>query len=392
MAVGRGVQDGDGVLGNDGPEAVAVRVVGRAFVHYGRRAVGEGAIDDVAVARDPADVGGAPVDVVLLDVEHPLGRRHRSQQVAARRVDDAFGLAGGAAGVEQEQHILAVHGFRLAGHRLAFHQVVPPDVAAVHHLFVGGSGAAQHHHLLDAGRAVQRVVGVLLEGNDAAAPVAAVGGYQQLRLRVVDAVAQRLGAEPAEHDAMGRADAGAGQHGDGQFRRHGQVDGHPVALPYAQALEAVGELADLPQQVTVGVHLPVARLALPDDGGLVAPPVVDVPVDAVVGHVQLAADEPLGEGRAAPVQHCIPLPEPVQLLSQPGPEPLRVGGGLRVNVRVGHVGRRREIGGRREAPLLLKQCVNTAGVLNHRCPPEFYPLDCLSDCTHCCSAAVSFTS
>ena len=281
----------------------------------------------------------------------------------------ALGLAGGPAGVEQEQHVLAVHRLRLAGHGLAFHQVVPPDVAAVHHLVVGGAGAPEHHHLLDAGRSVQRVVGVLLEGNDAAASPAPVGGDQQLRLRVVDPVAQGLGAEPPEHHAVGRPDAGAGQHGDGKLGGHGQIDGHPVALPDAQALEPIGELADLAQQVAIGVHLPVPRLALPDDGRLVPPPVLHMAVDAVVRHIQLAADEPLRERRPAPVQHRVPLPEPVQLLREPGPESLRVGSGLGVNVWIGHVGVRYKVRRRRKASLLLKQCVDASGVLDHRYPP-----------------------
>ena len=188
---GRGVQDAHSVLGDDGPEAVAVRVVRRPLVHDGGRAVGQRAVDDVAVPGHPADVGSAPENVVLLEIENPLGRGLNAKQVAAGGVDDALGLAGGAAGIEQEQHILAVHRLRLAGHRLAFHQVVPPDVPAVHHLVIGAAGPVHHHHLLDAGRAVQRVVGVLLERYDAAATVAAVGGDQQPRLRVVDPVAQR---------------------------------------------------------------------------------------------------------------------------------------------------------------------------------------------------------
>ncbi len=47
------------------PEAVEVGEVGRALVHEDGGAVLEGAVDDVAVAGDPADVGGAPVDVVV---------------------------------------------------------------------------------------------------------------------------------------------------------------------------------------------------------------------------------------------------------------------------------------------------------------------------------------
>src|SRR6202011_6160278 len=66
---GRGIDDADLVALDDLPEAVLVRVVGTALVDHSRSAVGERAVDDVTVTGDPADVGGAPVHSVGLDVE-----------------------------------------------------------------------------------------------------------------------------------------------------------------------------------------------------------------------------------------------------------------------------------------------------------------------------------
>ena len=61
----------------------------------------------------------------------------------------------------------------------------------------------------------------------------------------------------------------------------------------------------------------------PDDRGLVAPPGVlalQVSVEAVVGDVQLAADEPL-RSRGLPLQHLLPGGEPADvLLGHLGPE------------------------------------------------------------------------
>ena len=82
---GRGrVEDRHLVALDDLPPAVLGRVVGRALVHHDGRAVGERAVDDVAVAGDPADVGGAPVDVVVLEVEDELVGGGDPGQVAAR--------------------------------------------------------------------------------------------------------------------------------------------------------------------------------------------------------------------------------------------------------------------------------------------------------------------
>ena len=114
-----------------------------------------------------------------------------------------------------------------------------------------------------------------------------------LRLAVLDAPVQRLDREAAVDHRMHRADLGAGQHGDGQFGHAAHVDGHPVALLDAHAAQHVGELADFAVEGVVreGAHLAV--LALPDQRQLVAPPGLDVAVEAVVDDVGLAADEPL---------------------------------------------------------------------------------------------------
>ena len=107
----RRVEDRDAVLLDDLPPAALVRVVGRALVHDLRRAVRERAVDDVAVAGDPADVGGAPVDVGLgLEVEDRVVRVRRADQVAAGRVQDALGLAGRAGGVHDVERVLGVEG------------------------------------------------------------------------------------------------------------------------------------------------------------------------------------------------------------------------------------------------------------------------------------------
>ena len=93
--------------------AVLVRGVGGAFVDDLGDAVREGSVDDVGVSGDPADVGGAPVDVlsrfVIEDVV--VGVRGLGE-VTAGGVDDALGLSGGAGGVENEQGMLGVEGLR----------------------------------------------------------------------------------------------------------------------------------------------------------------------------------------------------------------------------------------------------------------------------------------
>src|SRR5262249_43459727 len=98
--------------------------------HQHRRAVGQRTVDDVAVAGHPADVGGAPVDVLVPQVEHELGRGVGADKIAARGVNDALGLPGRAGGVEDVEHVLGVHRLRLTGERRVLHQPVIPVIAS----------------------------------------------------------------------------------------------------------------------------------------------------------------------------------------------------------------------------------------------------------------------
>jgi hypothetical protein len=70
---------------------------------------------------------------------------------------------------------------------------------------------------------------------------------------------------------MNGPDARAGQHGDDQFRNHGHVQGHVVALADMQGAQGVGHAADFGVQHLIGVAAHVHFIfALPDQGGLVA--------------------------------------------------------------------------------------------------------------------------
>src|SRR5690606_11614651 len=103
------VEDGDLVLLDDLPPASVVRGVGGALVHHLGGAVHQRAVGHVGVAGDPADVGGAPVDVGLgLEVEDvPVGVG-ALDEVAAGGVVDPLRLPGGARGVEDEQRVLGL--------------------------------------------------------------------------------------------------------------------------------------------------------------------------------------------------------------------------------------------------------------------------------------------
>jgi hypothetical protein len=225
------------------------------------------------------------------------------QQVAAGAVLDALRLAGGTGGVEQEQGMLGIDPFRFADVGLAGADIVPPLVAAGHHV-AGTAGALEDDDGLDRLAAAHgdAVVDRGLQRNVLAAAALLVGGDHGNRAGILDALLHALGGEAAEHHRVDRADAGAGLHGDHAFDRHRHVDQDAVALLDALRTQRIGELRNTAQQFLVGHLADLAAVGFENDGDLVAEAGFDVAVEAVVGNIQLAIGKPL-------VERCIGLVE-----------------------------------------------------------------------------------
>ena len=337
----RRVEDRHLVLLDDRPPAVLVGEVGRPLVEDRRRPVAERPVDDVAVAGDPADVGGAPVDVLVpLQVEDVVVRRRRADEVAGRRVDDPLRLRGRAARVHEEEQVLAVH--RLARTRLGIVrgvalEVVPPVVTALLHRHVA-AGAAEDDAALHAGRVGHRLVGDVLSPIFEPRRHASSCVMMHLALHVVHPARERVGREAAEDDGVRRAEPGAREHRHRQLRDHAHVDPDRRPLLHAELLERVREADDVLLEIGVRDRARVSfGLALPVERDLVARAGLDVPVDAVEADVQLAAEIPLRVRRLPLVElgerleprdplATLPLPEllerdvvDVGLARSPGP-------------------------------------------------------------------------
>jgi hypothetical protein len=113
----RSIEDRRAVLLHNRPESVAVGVVGRAFVHDAGRPVRQRSVHQITVPRHPADIGGTPEHILVLEVEHPLGGQRHARHVAACGVHNAFGFARRARGIQQVQQVFTVHWFGGAGQR-----------------------------------------------------------------------------------------------------------------------------------------------------------------------------------------------------------------------------------------------------------------------------------
>ena len=322
----RGVDDVDLVLVANLPEAGHARIVRHALENHRGGAVRERSIDDVAVPGDPADVGGAPVDVAVVVVEDVLVRHRHVDVVAAGRVQHAFRLPGRARGVEDEQRVLRVHVLArtLRGHDLG--GLVVPDVAHRIHVDLA-AGAANDDHVIDAADLGDGGIGIGLERHFATAAHAFIRRDDDLGLAVLDAPGERVGREAAEHHRVDGADARASEHGVDGLRDHRQVDGDAIALHDVAVAQDVGEAADLVVQLLIGDVLRLCRVvALPDDRDL-AGARRQMAVDAVVGGVGDAVLEPFDRDVAGTEGRVLDLgrrPIPMDALGLLGPEPVRV--------------------------------------------------------------------
>ena len=139
-----------------------------------------------------------------------------------------LGFPRGPGGVEDVERIFRIKLLGRAIGRSLGHQVVPPQVAALHHRH-RAARTAVNHNVLHRGARVHGFVHGALQLDLPAAAVARVLCENGHAPRVVDAVGDGVGGESAKDDRVHRANAGAGQHGDRQFGDHRQIDRHPVA-------------------------------------------------------------------------------------------------------------------------------------------------------------------
>ena len=322
----RRVDDVDLVLVADLPETRTGRIIRHAFEHHRDGAVGERAIDDVAVAGNPADVCGAPVDVAVVIVEHVLVRDRGIDEITAGGVQHAFRFARRAGGIENEQRVFRVHLLARAVARNGLGDFIVVNVAAGLHID-RRIGALDDDHGVYAADLLARSINVGLERNLAPAAEAFIGGNDHGRLAVLDATGKRVGREAAEHHRMDGADAGAGEHGNRRLGNHRHVDGDAVAFLDAAGLQYIGKAADFGVQLLVGElscrpwdrrlpkGSPSGRCAWQDGGR------------RSCADVQLAVLEPFDRNIVRVVRGVLDLAErldPVDALGLLGPEAVRI--------------------------------------------------------------------
>jgi hypothetical protein len=247
---------------------------------------------------------------------------------------NTLGLARGARGIKKEQRMFGLDPLRLAVIRLARDRILPPDVAPFLHAN-GVARAFEHQHFFHAFTALcQRLIGRLLELDNAPATMTAIGRHQKTRLCPFNAITQGGRRKSAEHHRMHSPDARTGLHGNNRFGHHGHVDHHTVALFRTQGYQRIGKATDLGMQFPVAQIARIALLALKANRDLVAAR-LQMPVYAVVRHIQLAIGKPFIIGCLRSIQALgkrrVPMnvfagqftPEPFMVLLSPAIQSLQ---------------------------------------------------------------------
>ena len=322
---GGGVEDVDPMLLAHRPEPVVIGVIRHPFEHQRGRPVQERTVNDIAVPGDPADIGGAPIDLARPVIEDVAESRLGPDGITAGRVQHPLWLAGGTAGIKDEERVFGVH--RLAGTAVgnALRQFVIPVIAPLAHRDIA-AGMAQHQNRLHR-NFFERLVDIGLQWDPLTAAQALVGGDDPVALAVLDPSRDRFGRETAEDHRMHRPDPRAGQHGEGAFGHHRHIDRDPVALFDAHSLERVRHLDDLALQIGIG---DLARIAfrivgLEDQRDRIAMAVLDMAIDGAVADVEPAIGKPLDSDRIErPVRDGRRFGDPVEPLGLFGPEPVRI--------------------------------------------------------------------
>src|SRR5229473_46276 len=296
----------------DAPGTARVGELRDAFIEHTGGGERHRAIDDVRVPGDPADVCHAPVNVFGMNVLVILGGGGDVGEVASGAVLAALGLAGGAAGVHQEEGSFGV--LRDGLDELAaivFQDFVNEEVAAHDHGRLGSVFfriAFPNEDLVDVLALFRRGLDGDVRARFVVHPLAVamvtVDVNENAAAGIGGAEAASFAAESAEDDGVDDAEARASQHGDGQLRNHRHVDGDAVAsFQSGEIAEHGGDFIDAFVKLLVGDDDGgfIFRLRDKDQRGFVFV-FGEMAVDAVVASVELTADKPFPEGRVAGVE------------------------------------------------------------------------------------------
>ena len=238
---GSGVEDIDIQLLSDSPGSAGIGIGGNSFVQNTGGGQGKWPIDDIGMARDPADVGHAPIDIFGMDVLNIFGGPGHIGQIASNAVLAPLGLTRCSARVHHKERILRRQGNRVDSNSLIVLQhLVREVVTPFNHRGLGGvfsRVASENQNLIDTLALLlghlHGDIGVLLVIQQLTRAVVAIDGDQDTASGVGDPLTAGFPTESPIDFRMDDAQSGTGQHGNGKLggHRHMQCDSIPRLQP-----------------------------------------------------------------------------------------------------------------------------------------------------------------
>mmetsp|Transcript_53761 Transcript_53761/g.126787 ORF Transcript_53761/g.126787 Transcript_53761/m.126787 type:complete len:404 (-) Transcript_53761:79-1290(-) len=224
---------------------------GAAEVERGQQRVHQAA-GPGPVGRAPEHSVARPARVERVEAE-PVLARDKAAQVAdecALRDQCALGVAGGAAGVDQDGRVSRLGRHGLEARRLGLDGLHPGQFVAVHRAFTDDEEAAQRRATrLDLAQRRQCLA----------------GGDGEHGTAVLQPELQRLGAEQHRQRHGHRADLLDGDVGHGRLEALRQHDGHAVAAAHPLGQQRVRQPVGRALQLRIAVLRAAAALAVEVD-------------------------------------------------------------------------------------------------------------------------------
>ena len=316
------MEDIDIQLLSDSPGPSRIGIGGNSFVQNTGGGQGQWPIDDIGMARDPADVGHAPIDIFGMDVLNIFGGPGHIGQIASDAVLTALGLTRCSARVHHKERILRRQGNRVDSNSLIVLQhLVREVVTPFNHRGLGGvfsRVASENQNLVDTLALLlghlHGDIGVLLVIQQLTRAIVAIDGDQDTASGVGDPLAAGFPTESPIDFRMDHPQSGTGQHGNGKLggHRHMQCDSIPRLQP-GKVSEKCRQLIDphiefLKSEGHMGLIL---GLRHKNKGRLVFV-LLEVSIDAVVAGIDLAPHEPLPAGSITGIQRGVPILVPAE--------------------------------------------------------------------------------
>src|SRR5215211_778440 len=138
------------------PITVGLGKIRRSFIHYLGYAMHQRSVNDIAVARDPANICSAEKDVLFFKFKDPLGSSIEMRKVATCAVHYTLGFASRPRSIENVKRMSAFNWLRRAVWLSTIHYIMPPEILWSNVDLI--ASALENYYVLHRGQGQKRLI------------------------------------------------------------------------------------------------------------------------------------------------------------------------------------------------------------------------------------------